>query len=149
MCIPEATRAIGLFNTCFWPSSIAITSALYTSFVLPNGIQCFLYQLPIQLSTHPAPVPLGSPLWSILYNPSVYTIMSRGFRFLSQVLNFITVFFLLPIPPVATRQLSDPNKRFSHGSSSCKGSRYSTLLEHFCAILSRSEGLAVVHACFI
>ncbi len=149
MCIPGATRAIGIFNAFFRPSSIAITSAMYTSFVLPNGILCFLYPLPTQLSTHSAPLPVGWQLWFISCDPSVNTIMSRGFWFLSQVLNFITAFFVLPVPPLATGQLSDPNKRFSHGSSSCEGSRYSTLLELFCAILSRREGLAKVCACFV
>ncbi len=149
MCIPGATRAIGLFNACFRLSSIVITFASYNSFVLPNGIPCSLYQLPIQLSTHLAQMPVGSPLWSISYDPSVYTIMSKGFQYLSQSLNFITAFFLLPIPPAATRQLSDPNKRFSHSSSSCEGLRYSTLLEHFCIVFSRRGRLAVMCVCFV
>ncbi len=149
MFIPGATRAIELFNACFRSSSIAITSASYTSFVLPHGIPCFLYQLPTQLSTYLAPVHVGSLLWSIACDPSVYTIMLRSFRFLSQVLNLITAFFLLLVPPTATRQLSDPNKRFSHVSSSCEGSGYSTSLEHFYAIFSRREGLEVVFACFV
>ena len=43
---------------------------------------------------------------------SLCTLMSSGFRFLSQVSNFVEDFSLLPVPPVAARQLSDPKKFF-------------------------------------
>ena len=95
LCIPGATRAIGLFNACLRPSSIAIASASYTSLVFPNEIPCFLCQLPTQFSTHPFPVPVGVSFWSTSCDPSVYTIMSSGFRLLSQPLNFVAAFSLL------------------------------------------------------
>lgn len=70
--------------------------------------------------------------------------ISSRFRFLSQLLNLVTAFPLSPVPPVAPNQLSEPNRCFSHGSSSCHGSRYSISLEHFLANLSRREGYELV-----
>lgn len=130
--IPGATRAMGLLKASSRPLSKATGSASYTSCVSPKGVPHLLYQLSTQLMTQPAPNPVGVPVWSVSCDSSVYITMSSGFNVLGQVLNCAVAFSLSPVPPVESKHFLDPpNRCFSHGSVSNRGSEYSTSAGHF------------------